>query len=98
MFCSFTLFLFFSLFLSLFLILSFIRLKLMEGVGIDDFTLKDVIKPEPHRLKMIFSGMINFAKFREEQLVLFEEFSAKTVSGCSPCWLFFHVTHQPRIV
>jgi kinetochore protein Nuf2 len=50
---------------------------LMENVGIDDFSLKDVIKPEPMRIKMILSGLINFAKFREEQLSLFESHSAK---------------------
>jgi kinetochore protein Nuf2 len=55
------------------------RSKLMMGVGVDDFTLKDIIKPETPRLRMIFSGVINFAKFREEQLVLFEEFSSKSV-------------------
>ena len=49
----------------------------MESVGINDFSLKDVLKPESHRIKMILSGIINFAKFREEQLVFFEEYSLK---------------------
>lgn len=50
---------------------------LMECVGIDDFTLKDIIKPETPRIRMILSGLINFAKFREEQLSLFETHSSK---------------------
>lgn len=50
---------------------------LMECVGIDDFSLKDIIKPESYRTKMILSGLINFAKFREEQLSLFECHSTK---------------------
>lgn len=35
------------------------------------------MKPEAPRLKMILSGIINFAKFREEQLTLFDDFSSK---------------------
>ena len=53
------------------------RSKLMDSVGINDFSLKDVLKPETSRIRMILSGIINFAKFREEQLVFFEEFSLK---------------------
>lgn len=49
----------------------------MSCVGIDDFSLKDVLKPEPSRIRIIFSGVINFAKFREEQLIFFDEFSSK---------------------
>jgi kinetochore protein Nuf2 len=49
--------------------------NLMSCVGIDDFSLKDVLKPESSRIKMIFSGIINFAKFREQQLIFFEESS-----------------------
>lgn len=56
---------------------------LMESVGIDDFSLKDVIKPETPRLRMIFSGLINFAKFREEQLSLFESHSSKQEASLS---------------
>jgi len=45
--------------------------KLAVCVGINDFSLRDVIKPEGPRFKLILSGIINFAKFREEQLALF---------------------------
>lgn len=60
-------------------LISFFRAaqKLAIRVGINDFTLRDIIKPEAPRLKLILSGIINFAKFREEQLSLFEELSIK---------------------
>lgn len=50
----------------------------MAEVGIDDFGLKDIIRPDPPRLRIILSAVINFAKFREEQLSLLEELSKKT--------------------
>lgn len=50
----------------------------MVEVGIEDFSLKDLIRPEAPRLKLILSAVINFAKFREEQLGVFEEFSKKS--------------------
>ena len=57
-------------------LVSFYRiiLRLMNEVGINDFSLRDLIKPESVRLRLILSAVINFAKFREEQLTVFEEF------------------------
>lgn len=52
-------------------------LRLMIEVGIEDFSLRDFIKPEAPRLRLILSAVINFAKFREEQLAVFEEFSRR---------------------
>lgn len=52
----------------------------------DDFTLRDMIKPEASRLKIILSAIVNFAKFRDEKLAVFDEHSAKTVSNLR--WLF----------
>jgi kinetochore protein Nuf2 len=49
----------------------------MVEVGVEDFSLKDLIRPEGARLKIILSAIINFAKFREEQLAVFEDFSRK---------------------
>lgn len=61
-------------------LVSFYRtiLRLMVEVGIDDFSLKDIIRPEGPRLRIILSAVINFAKFREEQLAVFEEFSRRS--------------------
>ncbi|KAK9864138.1 hypothetical protein WJX84_002045 [Apatococcus fuscideae] len=43
--------------------------RLVTAVGIKDFTLReDLWKPEGPRLRRILSGIINFAKFREEKL------------------------------
>lgn len=53
-------------------------LRLMTEVGIEDFSLRDLIKPEAPRLRLILSAVINFAKFREEQLAVFEEFSRRS--------------------
>lgn len=61
-------------------LVSFFRViqKLMNEVGIDDFSIRDVIRPETARLKIILSAIINFAKFREEQLSVFEEFNRRS--------------------
>lgn len=53
-------------------------LRLMLEVGIEDFSLRDLIRPEGPRLRLILSAVINFAKFREEQLAVFEEFSKRS--------------------
>lgn len=61
-------------------LVSFYRtiLRLMIEVGIEDFSLRDLIRPEGPRLRLILSAVINFAKFREEQLAVFEDFSRKS--------------------
>ncbi|KAI9341878.1 Nuf2 family-domain-containing protein [Obelidium mucronatum] len=46
--------------------------KLVSEVGISDFSIRDLIKPEPGHMRKILSGIINFAKFREERLAVFE--------------------------
>lgn len=53
-------------------------LRLMIEVGVEDFSLRDLIRPEGPRLRLILSAVINFAKFREEQLAVFEDFSRKS--------------------
>lgn len=48
--------------------------KLMEICGINKFSLqKDYCNPTHKRLKRQLSGIINFAKFREERLILLNE-------------------------
>ena len=44
--------------------------KLMGVCGISDFTREDLARPDPKRLKKQLSGLINFAKFREERYEL----------------------------
>ena len=55
--------------------LAFIRAMqdLARGCGIDDFGLKDIFKPEYGRTRRNLSAFINFAKFREERLIEYEE-------------------------
>lgn len=50
--------------------------KLLEVCGIYDFTIKDLMTPTPKRLKKQLSGILNFAKFREERYVLLTELSS----------------------
>lgn len=38
--------------------------KLMSDIGINDFSIMDIIKPEPERTRRILSALINFARFR----------------------------------
>ncbi|KAI8848697.1 Nuf2 family-domain-containing protein [Chytridium lagenaria] len=47
--------------------------RLIIEVGVTDFSVRDIIKPEPARIRKILSAIINFAKFREERLSVFEE-------------------------
>lgn len=47
--------------------------KLLEVCGIHDFTIKDFMAPVPKRLIRQMSGIINFAKFREERFALLTE-------------------------
>jgi kinetochore protein Nuf2 len=55
-------------------------LRLMNSVGIQDFNMKDLMRPEPPRVRRILSAIINFAKFREEHLTEFEKHARLTVS------------------
>ncbi|KAJ3357135.1 kinetochore-associated Ndc80 complex subunit nuf2 [Entophlyctis luteolus] len=61
-------------------LMGFYRLisKLIANIGIGDFSLRDLIKPEPARVRKILSGIINFAKFREERLSVFEQCTQKS--------------------
>lgn len=41
---------------------------MLRKCGIHDFTLMDLVRPEAPRIRRILSGVINFARFREEHL------------------------------
>jgi kinetochore protein Nuf2 len=41
--------------------------RLADLCRIKDFSLSDLIRPEPLRLRKVLSGILNFAKFREER-------------------------------
>lgn len=58
----------------------------MIVVGVDDFSLRDLIKPEPAHVRRILSAVINFAKFREERMIVFEHYTAKSVGVSVTCF------------
>jgi kinetochore protein Nuf2 len=47
--------------------------KMMRICGINDYGLKDITMPNSKRLRRQLSGIINFAKFREERLQMYGE-------------------------
>eukprot|EP00894_Picocystis_sp_ML_P004855 jgi/Pico_ML_1/55372/g1066.t1 len=52
-------------------------MDLMYASGVMDFSMKDIVKPVPARTKRNFSALVNFAKYREEKLALYEELHEK---------------------
>ena len=46
---------------------------LLTASGIKDFSMRDLYKPDPLRLRRNLSAIINFAKFREEKLIAYTE-------------------------
>lgn len=43
--------------------------KFFQVCGISDFTLMDIMRPEPQRIRRILSAVVNYARFREENSV-----------------------------
>ena len=39
--------------------------------------MKDILTPDPKRVRRHLSAIINFAKFREERLVMYSELAVK---------------------
>lgn len=54
-------------------------LRLMKAAGLHDCTLTHIVNPEYKSTKRILSALINFAKFREERLAIYQEFTTRTV-------------------
>eukprot|EP00158_Paraphelidium_tribonemae_P003347 Partr_v1_DN26054_c0_g1_i2_m228 putative NUF2, NDC80 kinetochore complex component, homolog (S. cerevisiae) len=52
--------------------------RVMLNIGVRSFCLRDLTHPEPARIRSLLSAIINFARFREERLALFEELTAQT--------------------
>lgn len=59
--------------------LIFGRVLLMTQVSVTDISIRDLIKPDPVRVKKILSAILNFAKFREEQLPVFDKHTIRSV-------------------
>ena len=60
----------------------------MQVVGISDFNLGDIIRPESQRLRMILSGIINYMKFREDQIKILVNMDKDVVS------IYFKINHN----
>jgi kinetochore protein Nuf2 len=52
--------------------------KMTAICGMNDFSMRDLSEPDPKRLRRQLSGVINFAKFREERFMMYTELTAKT--------------------
>jgi kinetochore protein Nuf2 len=69
----------------------------MTQVSVADFSIRDLIKPDPSRVKKILSAILNFAKFREEQLSVFDKHTIRSVRSPIPQtskWRSFRVLWQ----
>lgn len=52
----------------------------METCGIHNFSIRDLMmSPRPRQFRVALSGVINFAKFREERIGEYSELTAETV-------------------
>jgi ABC-type uncharacterized transport system ATPase subunit len=45
--------------------------------GVFDFSMKDVLTPDPKRVRRHLSAIINFAKFKEERFAMFTDLANK---------------------
>lgn len=45
-----------------------IMYKFLCDCGVDDFSIRDILKPDATRLQIILSALINYARFREERM------------------------------
>ena len=39
---------------------------MFEGCRLDDFSVEDILKPTANRVRMLFSAVLNFLKFKED--------------------------------
>ena len=59
--------------------------KMMNICGIHDFSTRDYLAPSAKRMRRQLSGIINFAKFREERFTLLTEISSERERQISTC-------------
>ncbi|KAI8588324.1 kinetochore-associated Ndc80 complex subunit nuf2 [Geranomyces variabilis] len=51
--------------------------RLMKEVCVQDFSMRDLLRPEPPRVRRCLSGLVNFAKFREQRIDTFQRSKEK---------------------
>ncbi|KAJ3282097.1 kinetochore-associated Ndc80 complex subunit nuf2 [Borealophlyctis nickersoniae] len=52
--------------------------KFMWDIGVDDFNMRDVHKPEAPRVRKMLSAAANYFKFREQRFQIMEELAARS--------------------
>ena len=52
----------------------------MKEVGMKEFTLRDMLKPERDRMLRILSSICNFAMFRDDRMPILEKYTLKWAS------------------
>lgn len=51
----------------------------MDACGYPNFSIQDLLNPESTRFREQLSGAVNFAKFREDRIEVYERHAAETV-------------------
>ena len=59
------------------------RIQICTCSGVELVTLRDILAPKAKRTCYVLSALINFCKFREDKMILFEECSNQTVLNSS---------------
>ena len=59
-------------------------IKLFKGVGVDHFSVRDLLQPSTEVVQEIISALINFCRFREDRLQIFELCTQKSVNYFHP--------------
>jgi kinetochore protein Nuf2 len=73
--------------------------KLMVSVGVNDFQMSDLNKPESKRMVRYLSAIINFLKFRGERRAKFDEYDTEFVRrilSLRPCRGRWRLICSPR--
>lgn len=60
------------------LALNKICFKFFQDIGVPDFCIMDLYKPDPQRTRRLLSAVVNYARFREERMFDCDQFMTQT--------------------
>ncbi|AQZ11521.1 NUF2 (YOL069W) [Zygosaccharomyces parabailii] len=60
------------------LVLNKICFKFFQNIGVSDFNMLDLYKPDPLRTRRLLSAVVNYARFREERMFDCNKFISQT--------------------
>lgn len=60
------------------LVLNKICFKFFQNIGVSDFNMSDLYKPDPLRTRRLLSAVVNYARFREERMFDCNRFISQT--------------------